>query len=136
MFPFHVFPDTIIVVPDGEPVPSLTLGNLPSVPKPGAVEIVPGRSYVMSFYSQYVDFENWTIQKLPGMNGVSLEKFWGKHPIHIVAYSIPRSAPAHDVQVRLVIGLCCLGFFDGRRSHRRLMMDIEIYNPVKTIKNQ
>jgi hypothetical protein len=33
MFPFHVFPDTIIVVPDGEPVPPLTLDNLPSVPK-------------------------------------------------------------------------------------------------------
>lgn len=116
MFPFHVFPDTIIVVPDGSPVPPLTLGNLPSVPKPPSVDIVPGRSYVMSFYSQYVDFENWTIQKLPGMNGVSLEKFWGKHPIHIVAYSIPKSAPLHDVSVR------------------RLMMDIEIYNPLKTVK--
>ncbi len=90
MFPFHVFPDTIIVCKEGEPVPPLTLGNLPTVAKPPSVELVPNVNYVLSFYSQYVDFENWTIQKLPGMNGVSLERFWGKNPIHIVAYSIPK----------------------------------------------
>jgi hypothetical protein len=134
MFPFHVFPDTIIICRDGnqrkrnvyfcflilffkkgEPVPALTLGNLPSPPKPASVELSVGYTYLLSFYSQYVDFENWTIQKLPGMNGVSLEKFWGRHPIHIVAYSIPKDQP-HNVQ------------------SRRLLMDIEIYNPTKTDK--
>jgi hypothetical protein len=60
VFPFHVLPDNLSVVPSSERPPDLTLGELPAG-KSSTSSIELGFIYTLSFYSQYVDFESWTI---------------------------------------------------------------------------
>ena len=108
VFPFSVLPDNLIVCNKNEKSPNLTLGHLPEQHKAEIKSLECEKTYTLSFYSQYVDFERWVIVKVPGMRNTDLRNFWGESPLHVVAYSLPKECKSHD------------------KEKRRLLLDVEL----------
>eukprot|EP01104_Vermistella_antarctica_P013829 TRINITY_DN4255_c0_g1_i1.p1 TRINITY_DN4255_c0_g1~~TRINITY_DN4255_c0_g1_i1.p1 ORF type:complete len:533 (+),score=141.59 TRINITY_DN4255_c0_g1_i1:309-1907(+) len=113
-FPFQVLPDSLHENPSGgtEVPPPLTLGDLPvGNITSSETELRVGNTYTLSFYSQYVDFEDWAVVRCPGFSRVGLERFLGELPLSIVAYSATAGGNDHSNSKRTMM-------FEVEISHR------------------
>ena len=109
VFPFSLLPDNLTVTKEGDIPPELTLGELKTGEKAQVERLEPGNIYTLSFYSQYVDFETWTICRVPGMRSLPLSSFWGDSGLHVCAYALPpECGDQHDT------------------SKRRMLLDVEL----------
>jgi hypothetical protein len=99
-FPLHSSVDEFICTPAGEIPPTLgqdTFGESradkaarKSLRDPYQFNVRD--TYTFSFFSYFLDFENWSVVNIPGMPNMPLEKFWDDMPLRIVAYTARSSS--------------------------------------------
>lgn len=88
----------IVVTPKGKTPPSLTQ-SFPETPLPEKLQlnINTDDTFTFCFWFKSLDFARWELCNLPFHYESSLEPFVGKHPIHLIAYSIRRPECEGDV---------------------------------------
>ncbi|OQR95732.1 hypothetical protein THRCLA_07615 [Thraustotheca clavata] len=94
-FPLHTSVDEFVCTPEGQVPPSLGQEKFgESEEERAARKASKGHyqfntrdTYTFSFFSYYIDFEQWQLVHVPSVPNVPLEKFWNNMPLRIVAYS-------------------------------------------------
>jgi len=71
-----------------------------------SVKLGPDCGYVtMMFATSYLDWNKWSVEGIPAVGTVNLERFWGRQPMHIVVYDeVPNSTRRRlFLEVRLAL---------------------------------
>eukprot|EP00996_Jenningsia_fusiforme_P003493 NODE_4290_length_833_cov_24.320153_g3963_i0.p1 GENE.NODE_4290_length_833_cov_24.320153_g3963_i0~~NODE_4290_length_833_cov_24.320153_g3963_i0.p1 ORF type:complete len:222 (+),score=40.69 NODE_4290_length_833_cov_24.320153_g3963_i0:67-666(+) len=108
VFPLMGLIDRMVVTPPGGTPPVLGETPLPETPELAQLKKTQSElslfqtdsTYTMSFYSAYIDFENWTTVGLPGVGKLDLHRFWEDQSMFLVMYTLPVGEKVHDVATR------------------------------------